>query len=108
MGHSCAHSRKSYKNLVRLYLKGLFLILFPFSISYFILPGMIPTNVGAFTHLLGQIQKRVADGYRVLVHCFGGLGRAVLVGACLMLMLDQVTCPYRFFAQNIKIEVSTR
>jgi len=53
--------------------------------------GMIPTNVGAFTHLLGQIQKRVADGYRVLVHCFGGLGRAVLVGACLMLMLDQVT-----------------
>jgi hypothetical protein len=51
---------------------------------------MIPNNVGAFTHLLSQIRKRVADGYRVLAHCFGGLGRAVLLGACLMLSLDQV------------------
>ncbi len=51
---------------------------------------MIPDNVGAFTHLLSQIRKRVADGYRVLAHCFGGLGRAVLLGACLMLSLDQV------------------
>jgi protein-tyrosine phosphatase len=56
----------------------------------FLFIGMIPDNVGAFTHLLSQIRKRVADGYRVLAHCFGGLGRAVLLGACLMLSLDQV------------------
>ena len=36
-----------------------------------------------------QIRKRVADGYRVLAHCFGGLGRAVLLAACFMLSLDQ-------------------
>ena len=51
---------------------------------------MIPENVGTFAHLLSQIRKRIADGYRVLAHCFGGLGRAVLLGACLMLTIDQV------------------
>ncbi len=69
------------RNCKCLVLKCMFL--FPF-------PGMIPDNVGAFTHLLSQIRKRIADGYRVLAHCFGGLGRAVLLGACLMLTLDQV------------------
>ena len=51
--------------------------------------GKIPENVGAFSRLLVKIRKRIADGYRVLVHCFGGLGRAVLVGACLALSLDE-------------------
>ena len=61
---------------------------------------MIPDNVGAFTHLLSQIRKRVADGYRVLAHCFGGLGRAVLLGACLMLSLDQVSF-VQTFSKNL-------
>ncbi len=30
-----------------------------------------------------------ADGHRVLIHCYGGLGRAVLVAACLIMVVDE-------------------
>ena len=40
-------------------------------------------------NLLTKIKKRLADGHRVLIHCFGGMGRAVLVGCCLLMDLDE-------------------
>ena len=46
--------------------------------------GMIPEDVLELVELLAKIRKRIADGHRVLIHCYGGLGRAVLVAACLL------------------------
>ena len=39
--------------------------------------------------LITKIRKRIADGHRVLIHCYGGLGRAVLVAACLVMTIDE-------------------
>ena len=33
--------------------------------------GMIPTSVSALNRLLVKIRKRIADGNRVLIHCYG-------------------------------------
>lgn len=55
--------------------------------------GMIPDDVLALVALLNKIRKRIADGHRVLVHCFGGLGRAVLVAACLFQVIDEDITP---------------
>ena len=35
----------------------------------------------------------IADGHRVLIHCYGGLGRAVLVAACLLQVIDEDLTP---------------
>ena len=43
--------------------------------------------------LLSKIRKRIADGHRVLIHCYGGLGRAVLVAACLLQVIDEDLTP---------------
>lgn len=61
--------------------------------------GMIPTSVSALNRLLVKIRKRIADGNRVLIHCYGGLGRAVLVGACLTLAIDVDATPTEVISQ---------
>ena len=49
----------------------------------------VPTDLCGLANLLAKIKKRLADGNRVLIHCFGGMGRAVLVGCCLHMDLDE-------------------
>ena len=55
--------------------------------DYFLL--QVPTDMLGLANLLTKIKKRLADGHRVLIHCFGGMGRAVLVGCCLLMDLDE-------------------
>ena len=55
--------------------------------------GMIPDDVLGLDNILSKIRKRIADGHRVLVHCYGGLGRAVLVAACLLQVIDEDITP---------------
>ena len=33
--------------------------------------GMVPTSVSSLNCLLVKIRKRIADGNRVLIHCYG-------------------------------------
>ena len=54
------HSRKSISSFV-----GLVVYHFPIE------DGMIPTSVSALNRLLVKIRKRIADGNRVLIHCYG-------------------------------------
>ena len=56
-------------------------------LDYFFL--QVPTDMLGLANLLTKIKKRLADGHRVLIHCFGGMGRAVLVGCCLLMDLDE-------------------
>ena len=51
--------------------------------------NQVPTDLRDLGCLLAKIKKRLADGNRVLIHCFGGMGRAVLVGCCLLMDLDE-------------------
>lgn len=51
--------------------------------------GMVPEDVLGLVSLITKIRKRIADGHRVLIHCYGGLGRAVLVAACLVMTIDE-------------------
>lgn len=55
--------------------------------------GKIPEDVLGLDNILSKIRKRIADGHRVLVHCYGGLGRAVLVAACLLQVIDEDITP---------------
>ena len=43
--------------------------------------------------IITKIRKRIADGHRVLIHCYGGLGRATLVAACLVMIIDEDVGP---------------
>lgn len=61
--------------------------------------GMVPSDVLSFNALVDKIRKRIADGNRVLIHCYGGLGRAVLVAACLMLAIDSEVAPEQVIGQ---------
>ena len=40
--------------------------------------GMIPTSVSALNRLLVKIRKRIADGNRVLIHCYGKYQESIL------------------------------
>ena len=40
--------------------------------------GMIPTSVSALNRLLVKIRKRIADGNRVLIHCYGKYQECIL------------------------------
>jgi len=44
-------------------------------------------------HMLQDITLISQTGSKVLIHCFGGLGRACLVAACLLLQLDNKLSP---------------
>jgi len=55
--------------------------------------GMVPEDVLGLVSIITKIRKRIADGHRVLIHCFGGLGRAVLVAACLVMIIDEDVGP---------------
>jgi cyclin-dependent kinase inhibitor 3 len=61
--------------------------------------GMVPEDVLGLASLIEKIRKRVADGHRVLVHCYGGLGRAVLIGACLLQVIDEDIAPDEVITQ---------
>ncbi len=67
--------------------------------TFFSDDGMVPEDVLGLISLVEKIRKRVADGNRVLVHCYGGLGRAVLVGACLLQNIDEDISPDEVIAQ---------
>ena len=55
--------------------------------------GMVPEDILGLVSILSKIRKRIADGHRVLIHCYGGLGRAVLVAACLLMIIDEDVGP---------------
>ena len=61
--------------------------------------GKIPEDMASLAELLTKIKKRMADGYRVLIHCFGGMGRAVVIGCCLMMDLDEDVSPSEVIEQ---------
>jgi len=66
---------------------------------YAIEDGKIPTNLYSLAQLLAKIKKRMADGNRILIHCFGGMGRAVLIGCCLVMDLDDDVAPSEVIEQ---------
>ena len=53
--------------------------------------------------LITKIRKRMSDGHRVLIHCYGGLGRAVLVAACLVMIIDEDVGPDEVITQMREI-----
>lgn len=61
--------------------------------------GMVPEDVLGLVSILSKIRKRIADGHRVLIHCYGGLGRAALVGACLLMFIDEDVGPDEVISQ---------
>uniref|UniRef100_A0A3B3E1W3 protein-tyrosine-phosphatase n=2 Tax=Oryzias melastigma TaxID=30732 RepID=A0A3B3E1W3_ORYME len=38
--------------------------------------------------ILEELQRRLQDGRKTLIHCYGGLGRSALIAACLLLRLS--------------------
>ncbi|RVE57599.1 hypothetical protein OJAV_G00217820 [Oryzias javanicus] len=38
--------------------------------------------------ILDELQRRLQDGRKTLIHCYGGLGRSALIAACLLLRLS--------------------
>ncbi|GHF31671.1 protein-tyrosine phosphatase [Deinococcus metalli] len=46
--------------------------------------GSVPRDVAAFTGYLDDLMTVLLDGHSVVVHCRGGLGRAGLTAACLL------------------------
>lgn len=54
--------------------------------------GMVPA-VDDLLHLLQDMQLIFNTGSKVLIHCYGGLGRACLVATCLLLQLDDEMHP---------------
>ena len=61
---SIIRQRKYFFNVIIVIL-GLVVYHFPIE------DGMIPTSVSALNRLLVKIRKRIADGNRVLIHCYG-------------------------------------
>ena len=54
--------------------------------------GLPPVDL--LMQLLGRITGLLAEpGNRVLIHCYGGLGRTCLLAACLLLSLDPAMRP---------------
>ncbi len=47
--------------------------------------GGVPSDVAQTTDFCRDLAARIRDGERLVVHCRGGLGRAGLIGACVML-----------------------
>ncbi|MFC6590652.1 dual specificity protein phosphatase family protein [Deinococcus lacus] len=45
----------------------------------------VPVDLAAFEALLSQLEAALQEGRGVLVHCRGGLGRAGVVAACLLI-----------------------
>jgi len=54
------------------------------SIWFPIVDGSIPENPEDFAQTISEISKLMDDGKTVIVHCMGGLGRAGLTSACLL------------------------
>ena len=60
--------------------------------------GMIPTSVSALNRLLVKIRKRIADGNRVLIHCYG----KILSIKCSPMRYIQLNVPYHlWYSKNI-------
>jgi len=51
-------------------------------------PDGLTPSLGNLLKMLRDIVHCMESGRRSVIHCFGGLGRACLVGACLLLDLD--------------------
>jgi alanine transaminase len=45
---------------------------------------IIPANMCRLLELVSDLQRRLAVGDKVYLHCWGGRGRAGTVGACLL------------------------
>uniref|UniRef100_G3MT57 protein-tyrosine-phosphatase n=1 Tax=Amblyomma maculatum TaxID=34609 RepID=G3MT57_AMBMU len=56
-------------------------------------PDGLPPGIGQLLDILREIGEAIQQGNRVLVHCFGGLGRTGVVAACLLLNLDDKMTP---------------
>jgi len=48
-----------------------------------------PPEIGQLEAMLRLIRRMLRQGRKVLVHCFGGLGRTGVVAACLLLSVDE-------------------
>jgi hypothetical protein len=55
------------------------------SIWFPIVDGSIPENPENFAQTVSEISNQMDDGKTVVVHCMGGLGRAGLTSACLLM-----------------------
>ena len=53
-------------------------------ISFPIPDRAVPPRDGTFTRFLHGLLERLAEGKRVAVHCWAGIGRSGLVAACLL------------------------
>lgn len=51
--------------------------------------GGVPDDVGAFIATVRTIVSSMLTGVRVVVHCRGGLGRAGLVAACVLVAMGE-------------------
>lgn len=50
-------------------------------------------SIDILMSILREIGEAIQQGKRVLIHCFGGLGRTGVVAACLLLNLDDNVTP---------------
>lgn len=52
---------------------------------WFPIPDLHAPPLGELQHLLGDLDDRLADGQRLLVHCGAGIGRAGTIAVCLLM-----------------------
>lgn len=72
-----------------------------FSYTHYPIPdAMIPEDISEFMGIIWElIHVHIQQGNRVLIHCYGGLGRTGLIGACLLLSLDDKLHPDEAISQ---------
>lgn len=56
-------------------------------------PDGTSPEINCLMKLIAELINSISRGHRVLIHCFGGLGRSCAVAACLILHVDDGSCP---------------
>jgi len=54
--------------------------------------GCVPTLTDLFS-AISNVRRIISTGGRLLIHCYGGLGRTCLVAACFLLTIDASLTP---------------
>eukprot|EP00955_Chlamydomonas_euryale_P078521 363169-Chlamydomonas_euryale.AAC.14 len=62
-------------------------------VQFPIIEGAAPDDIRAATKFITAIFKRFQQGQTIVIHCRGGVGRAGMIAACVMLQHQVFSCP---------------